>query len=477
MIVCLLYAILLVNFYLLEIMNKQREHWGSSFGFVMAAAGSAIGLGTLWQFPYMTYQNGGGLFVLLFLFFTVFIGFPIFMGELVLGRKAQRGVVGIYHSLSNESKGWTMVGWLSVLSPLLILSYYCVVAGWGLNYVLLSLNQAFVQKSSEEISQIFTTLFESSGISVFWQLLFLFLTAGVVFQGVRKGIEHWSKILTSTLLILLLVMLCYSITLSGFSEAVRYVFYPDFTKLKPTGVLEALGLAFFALSLGHGVMLTYGSYMSKQEDIPKTAAIVSAMNIIISVFVALMIFPIIFTFGLKPEAGEGLMFQTLPVLFANLPGGLVLSTVFFTLLVFTALTSSVAILEVIVANFMDLKGWSRKKATLLAAAVIFMLGIPCALSGSGALFANWKFMYGKTFFQTIVDLVSQWLLPICGISVALFLGWRIPKNEAKEAFDKGTAWQALFGIWFFFVRWVAPIAILMIILQRSGVIDLDKLFY
>jgi len=457
-------------------MSKQREHWASSFGFIMAAAGSAIGLGTLWQFPYMTYKNGGGLFVLLFLFFTVVIGFPIFIGELIMGRKAQRGVVGIYSSLSDDASGWRMIGWLSVLSPLLILAYYCVVAGWGLNYILLSLNQVFEGKSSAEVSNIFTTLYKSGQISVFFQILFLLITLGVVYKGVRTGFKHWAKILISLLLILLLGLLIYSMTLSGFRQAVHYIFYPDFSNLTPSGVLEALGLAFFTLSLGHGVMLTYGSYMGKHEDIPKTAAIVSTMNIVVSICAALMIFPIIFTFGLKPQQGFGLVFETLPVLFSDLPGSLILSTTFFTLLVFTALTSSVAQLEVIVANFIDLKGWSRKKATLLSAIAIFIIGLPCALAGSGSLFANWELMYGKNFFQTIVDLVAQWILPLCALGVSIFLGWIMNYQAVKESFFRGTAWKKCFGIWFVFVRWLAPLAIFIIILQSSGLIDLNKLF-
>jgi NSS family neurotransmitter:Na+ symporter len=457
-------------------MSKQREHWASSFGFIMAAAGSAIGLGTLWQFPYMTYKNGGGLFVLLFLFFTVVIGFPIFIGELIMGRRAQRGAVGTYSSLSSDASGWRMIGWLSVLSPFLILAYYCVVAGWGLNYILLSLNQVFEGKSSEEVSNIFTTIYKSGQISVFFQILFLLITSGVVYQGVRKGIEHWAKILTSLLLILLLGLLIYSMTLSGFGQAVHYIFYPNFENLTPSGVLEALGLAFYTLSLGQGVMITYGSYMSKKEDIPKTGAIVSGVNIVVSVCAALMIFPIVFTFGLKPHEGFGLVFQTMPVLFAELPGSLILSTTFFILLVFTALTSSVAVFEVIVANFIDLKGWSRKKATLYTAIAIFILGLPCALSGSGSLFGNWELMYGKNFFQTIVDLVAQWILPICGLGVSIFLGWIMKYQDIKESFFQGTNWKKCFGIWFLFVRWVAPLAIFIIILQSSGLVDLNKLF-
>ncbi|MGD2169745.1 MAG: sodium-dependent transporter [Chlamydiota bacterium] len=457
-------------------MKKNREHWASSFGFIMAAAGSAIGLGTLWQFPYMTSVNGGGLFVLLFLLFTVLIGIPIFIAELLLGRKAQRGAVGIFENLENNSSQWKGVGWLSVLSALLILSYYCVVAGWGLNYVLLSFNQFYVGKTPEEISNVFQILFKSPGITILWQISFLILTGGVVYKGVRDGIEHWSKILTSSLLVILLILLGYSLTLDGFSKAVHYIFYPDLTKLKPSGVLEALGLAFFTLSLGQGVMLTYGSYMGKNENIPKTTCIVASMNIIVSILAALMIFPIIFTFGSEPVAGFGLVFETLPVLFARLPGALILSTSFFILLVFTALTSSVALLEVIVANFVDLFSWKRKKAVIVACLAIFTIGIPSALTGSNIIFPNWEIMYGKTFFQTVVDIVSQWILPFIGLFVSIFAGWKVNKKLIQEEFLMGTSWKKLFGIWYFFTKWLAPLAIITIIMQRAGFIDLDKLF-
>lgn len=455
---------------------KKREHWASSFGFVMAAAGSAIGLGTLWQFPYMTGKNGGGLFVLLFLLFTVFLGFPLFIAELVLGRKGQRGVVGIFAALAPKKEQWRAVGWLGAMASFLILAYYCVVAGWGLNYIFMSLCQFTDGRSPEQISQVFDTLYKAPGINILWQVLFLLMTAGVIYQGVRKGIEYWSRILTSSLLVILVILFIYATTLSGFGEAFRFIFYPDASNLTPSGVLEALGLAFFTLSLGQGIMLTYGSYMSKEEDIPKTACIVSSMNIIVSVFAAMMIFPIIFTFGFTPEGGFGLVFQTMPILFAKLPGTLVLSTIFFVLLVFTALTSSVALLEVVVANFIDLFQWTRKKAVTSVTIAAFIVGIPCALTGSGLMFPNWEAMYGKTFFQTIVDLVAQWIIPFTGLFVSIFAGWCFKKSEAYAEFCAGTKWKKLFSIWFFFIRWIVPIAILVIILHRGGIIDLDQFF-
>ena len=274
-------------------MKHQREHWGSRLGFIMAVIGSAIGLGTLWKFPYVTGQNGGGLFVLIYLGCTVFIGIPVFIAELLLGRKAQRGAVGIFSSLG--SPNWKIVGWLAVIAPLLILSFYHVVAGWGLNYIFLSLTQFWEGKTPDEIAGVFDTLYESGSICVLWQFLFTAIVMGMVYQGVQKGIEKWAKIMTIGLFVLLLGLLGYSVTLSGFPEAMRFIFYPDLSSLKPSGILTALGLAFFTLSLGHGVMLTYGSYMESSGDLPGTSMIVGIADVVISVLAALMIFPIIFT--------------------------------------------------------------------------------------------------------------------------------------------------------------------------------------
>lgn len=456
--------------------QSQREHWGSHLGFILAAAGSAIGLGTLWKFPYVTGQNGGGIFVLIYIFCTFFIGIPIFMAELILGRKAQRGAVGIFASLSHNSAVWKGVGWLGVASSFLIMSFYSVVAGWGLNYVFMSLNQFYQNRSAQEISQIFDTLASSGDITIFWHFVFTALTIGVVYRGIRQGIEYWSKFMTSGLLVMLLCLCVYSFTLDGFPEAVKFIFYPDVTRFKPSGALEALGLSFFTLSLGQGIMLTYGSYMRRSEDIPRTSCVIGVMIILVSILAGLMIFPVIFTFGFEPQAGPGLVFKILPLLFSKLPGALIISTTFFLLFVFTALTSSVALVEVVVANFIDLLGWTRKKAVLVTGAACFIFGIPSALSYSNTLFANWAAIYGKTFFSTIDDLVSVWFLPIGGLMIAIFAGWVLDKEISRDEFSAGTKWPWLWRPWIFFMKWIAPVAIVIIILQQSGIIDIDAIF-
>lgn len=456
-------------------MTKQREHWGSHLGFILAAAGSAIGLGTLWKFPYVVGENGGGLFVLVYILCTFFIGIPIFIAELILGRRAQRGAVGIFTSLSDNTN-WKVAGWLGVAASFLIMSYYSVIAGWGLNYVFMSLNQFYENKSAVEISDIFNTVASSADITLFWHFAFTGLAVAVVYPGIRQGVEYWSRFMTTGLLVILLIMCAYSFTLDGYGDAVKFLLYPDVSEFKFSSALEALGLSFFTLSLGQGIMLTYGSYMRRSEDIPKTSFIIGFMIIIVSLLAGLMIFPIIFTFGFKPQSGPGLVFKTLPLLFSKLPGALILSTAFFVLFVFTALTSAIALVEVVAANFMDLLGWTRKKAVLIVGCGTFIFGIPSALSDTGLLFANWTKVYGITFFQTIDNLVSVWLLPIDGLLIAIFTGWVLDKKFSEEELFAGTTMRWIWRPWIFFIRWIAPAAIFLIILQKSGVVDLDALF-
>lgn len=457
-------------------MKKQREHWGSHFGMIMAAAGSAIGLGTLWQFPYLVGENGGGLFVLIYLVATFFIGVPVFIAELILGRQAQRGVVGIFDSLKHNSAFWRGVGWLSVLTSFIIMSYYSVVAGWGLSYILMSLNQFYVNKTPDQIAQVFDTLQSSGGMTLFWNFIFTSITVGVVLRGIRKGIEYWSRILIPALILLLLGLFVYSLSLPGFGEAFRFIFKPDFHNFKPSSVLTALGMAFMTMSLGQGIILTYGSYMKHNENIPSTAWIIGIMDIVVSIISSLMIFPIIFTCNANPAAGGGLVFKTLPMLFARLPGALVISTAFFALFTFTALSSAIALIEVVAANLIDLYDWSRKKAVLVTGIASFIFGIPSALSWSDTLFSSWKSLYGKTFFDTMVDLIANWTLPLGGLLTALFGGWVLSNQLASKEFDPERKSRVSFQVWRFFIRFVAPTAIVLIILEGTGVIDIDKMF-
>lgn len=457
-------------------MKQQREHWGSRIGFIMATAGSAIGLGSLWRFPYVAGQNGGGAFVLLYLFFTLVIAIPVFIAELIIGRASQKGAIGAYTDLSHGSTHWKLLGWLNLFTSFIILSFYSVVSGWGVNYALMSLSNFTAGRTPEQIKAVFSTLYVSGDINTFWLFVFILMTIGVVFGGIRKGIEYWSKILTPALLVILVGLFIYSTTLPGFKEAAKFILYPDFSKLNANSVLTALGMSLFTLSVGLGIILTYGSYMKTSSDIPKTGLIIGGVSVSVSLLSALMIFPIVFTFGFEPEAGPGLVFQTLPVLFAQLPGTLVLSTVFFVLFIFATLTSTISILEVLVSNLIEVFEWTRRKAVILSGLICFLFGVPSALAGSGSLFKNWKSMYNKDFFETVNDLTADWLMPLSAFFTVLFVSFVMKKAFSQEEYSKGTTIHKTMHIWFFLVRYIAPAAILIIILQQSGVIKFSKLF-
>ncbi len=455
-------------------MSRVREQWGSLLGFLLAAVGSTIGLGVLWKFPYTVGQNGGGIFLFLYFICILVIGIPIFIGELLIGRRSQRAAVGAFGTLSTGQPAWKIAGWLAVISSFLIMSFYSVIAGWGMSYVLMSLNGFYQNLSGDEISKVFDTLSQSGSISLFWHFLFTLITMSIVLSGVRKGIEFWSKIMTRSLFVLLLILFFNSIRLSGFGEAVHFIFYPNLETFKFSSALEALGLAFFTLSLGQGIMITYGSYMRKSENLPAMVGIVGLAVIVIAILAALTIFPVIFTFHLSPEEGSGLIFKTLPYLFAQMPGSLLLSTLFFTLFVFTALTSAIPFIEVVATNLMELKGWSRKQGVIITASCTFIAGIPCALAASGDMFPTWIHIYGINYLDTIESLVFTWVVPLCGLLTSIFIGWVLDRKISYEEFTLGTKWCWLWKPWFFFMRYIIPIMIIFVIVQKSGLIDFDK---
>ena len=447
-------------------MSAVREHWGSRFGFIMATLGSAIGLGILWKFPYTVGENGGGLFLLTYFICLIVVGIPLFMAELILGRSTQRAAVGAYAALDTKERGWRAIGWFGVLASFLIMSFYSVIAGWGISYILMSLSGFYQDLSTVEVSRAFQELSSSGEISLVWHLLFTVITMSIVFGGVRKGIEFWTKHMTRILLILLIVFFIYGITLEGFGDAVRFIFRPDRGEFTVSGALEALGLAFWTLSIGQGIMISYGSYMRKEESIPQMAGIIGGSVLVVSILAALTIFPIVFTFGVQPEAGYGLVFETLPFLFAKLPGGMVLSTVFFTLFVFTALTSAIPLIEVVATNLMELYKFSRKKAVLFVGIGTFLFGIPSAYARTPALFPQWSDIYGMNFLETINVLVSNWIIPIGGLLSAVFVGWFMDVEICRKQLGS----NRIYYPWRFFIRYLVPLTIFVIIAEKAGII-------
>jgi NSS family neurotransmitter:Na+ symporter len=456
-------------------MNQIREHWTGRVGFLMAAIGSAIGLGILWKFPYTVGENGGGLFLLSYFICLIIVGIPIFIAEIILGRSSQRAAVGAYEVHDTKGVGWKVTGWLGVLASFLIMSFYSVIAGWGMSYILMSLSGFYQNLSSVEVAKAYTVLSTSGDISLFWHFLFTLITVAIVLSGVRKGIERWAKIMTKVLLALLVLLFLYTLTLEGFKEGAAFIFHPNPADFKLSSVIEALGLAFWTLSIGQGIMISYGSYMKRGYSVVQMCGIVAFSVIIVSILAALMIFPVVFTFGLQPQSGPGLVFQTLPYLFAKLPGSLVLSTMFFTLFVFTALTSAIPLIEVVATNIMELKGISRKKAAILVGSATFIFGIPSAFAQSSGIFPDWSAIYGMDFLKTIDNLVSIWVIPVGGLLSALFVGWVMDKRVIREEFVIGTRLTFLYKPWKFFIRWIVPLTIGVIIIQKSGLYDFDRL--
>ena len=441
-------------------MKQTRENWTDQIGFLMAAIGSAIGLGILWKFPYTVGENGGGLFLLSYLVCVTIVGVPLFIAEIILGRSSQRSAVMAFEYHDRLESGWKAIGWFGVLASFLIMSFYSVIAGWGMSYILMSLNGVYQNNSGVELQEVYKLLNRSGDITLLWHFFFTLITAAIVITGVKKGIERWAKIMTKGLLALLILLLCYTLTLDGFSKAVEFIFYPNIQDFKLSSVIEALGLAFWTLSIGQGIMISYGSYMKRSESIMKMSGIVA----------------VVFTFNLPPQAGPGLIFQTLPYLFAQLPGSIFLSTIFFTLFVFTALTSAIPLVEVVATNLMDLYGLTRKRAVTLVGIATFLFGIPSAFSGTNKVFPEWKEIYGIDFLKTIDNLVSIWVIPIGGLLSSIFVGWVMDKKAMKDELVFGSTYRFLYHPWYFFMKWVVPVIIFTIIVQKGGLYNFDQLF-
>lgn len=458
-------------------MKEIREHWGSKLGFLLAAIGSAIGLGVLWKFPYTVGQNGGGYFLIAFLLCILIIGIPVFVAELLLGRHSQKAAVLAFQETAPNYPFWKIAGWLSVISSFLIMSFYSVISGFGLSYVLMSFTKFYEGKTAQEVAQIYNLLASSGDIAILWHAIFTAITMSIVFSGVRKGIEFWSKIMTRALFIILFGLFLFSTRLDGFKAAFEFIFYPNIQNFHFSSVIEALGLAFFILSLGQGIMISYGSYMRKEDNIPFMSLIVGGSVIVVAILSAMVVFPVVFSFGYTPKAGTGLIFQTLPFLFSKLPGGTILSIIFFILFFFTALTSAVAFIEVVATNLMELSKFTRRQAVLTVGSLTFLFGIPSALAASGSLFPQWQSIYGFNFLDSIDYIVSIWIIPFAGLFTAIFVGWIMDQETTKSEFLRGHGNLKLWYPWIFLIRYIVPILILVIILQKSGMVDLDQLIF
>ena len=450
--------------------GPSRGAWVTRWGFILAAAGSAVGLGNIWRFPYVVGENGGGAFILVYLGCIGFIGLPILVAELGIGRAVQRTPVGAFRHLAGARSPWVALGWLGVGVGFVLLSFYSVVAGWMLRYAYYAVTGAFSGASVEHIQETFGRVYADGPGGVAGALVFIGLNMAVVGSGVQRGLERWSRILMPALFVLLLGLVAYAATLEGFGQAVRFLFRIDATQLDRGGVLEALGHAFFTLSVGLGGMLTYASYLPAQSGVVKSAMAIVVLDTAAALLSCLLLFPIAFTFGLPPSEGPGLVFVSLPMAFASMPGGGLVATVFFALLICAALTSGLSMLELAASYFIDERGWRRRPAVWRTGLVIAVLAVPSALTGSSQLFGpGFEAVAGKNWFDFIVDTVTNWLTPLGGLGFAVFVGWRLSPTVRRGQFDAGAA-EGLYQGWLAVLRFLAAPAIVLIFLRGIGVL-------
>lgn len=444
--------------------GKPREQWASRLGFILACLGSAVGLGNVWRFSTTAGENGGGAFLLVYLIIVLFIGIPVVMAEFTIGRKAQSDAVGAFEKLA-PGKPWIVAGFMGVASSFIILSFYGVVAGWVMKYFFGYITGALTKVPDNDYTNYFVSFIGQPVEPVIWQFIFMALTIGIVIVGVEKGIEASNKILMPLLGILLVVLSIYSLTLGGAKEGLSFLFKPDWAKLAdPHLYIAALGQAFFSLSLGMGALITYGGYLNQSNKLPSAALSVGILDSFVAIVAGIMIFPAVFAFGMDPAGGAGLVFMTLPNVFDQMAMGAIVGAAFFFLLFAAALSSSVSLLEVAVAYFMRKFNWARKQAVLIIGSIIFMLGIPSSLA-QGAVSIT---IMDKDFLTFMDELSGNILLPLGGLIIALFMGWGWKKADALRDSDFGNT--VIGNLWIWSVRILAPIAILVIFLNKIGIL-------
>lgn len=461
--------------------------WSSRWAFVLAATGSAVGLGNIWKFPYITGENGGGAFVLVYLLCIAVIGVPIMMAETMLGRRGRQSPINTMHTLAIEaghSPHWQWLGWLGVVAGFLILSYYSVIAGWSLAYIFRTATGTFTDVTPDGVGSIFRSFLSDAEGLLFWHTVFMVMTMLVVARGVAGGLEKAVKFLMPALFIILVVLLGFAMNTAAFDEGIRFLFKPDFhallystneagvERLSWNPVLIAMGHAFFTLSLGMGAIMVYGSYLPQGASIAKTTFMIAGADTAVALIAGMVIFPIVFTNDLEPGSGPGLIFQTLPLAFGHMPGGVFFGTLFFILLTFAAWTSSISLIEPAVAWLVENRSMDRMKA-------VVVMGIACWLFGLLTVFSFnlWSEIHPLSMFEafrdsTIFDLLdyltANIMLPLGGLLIAIFSVWIMHEDASVDELNMGTGFT--YQIWHFLVRYVTPIAVIIVFLRAIGVI-------
>lgn len=439
----------------------SRDSFGSRFGALVAMAGSAVGLGNLWRFPYLVGENGGAAFIIVYILLSFLICLPIFISEFVIGRRSQKNAYAAFRDLSGGS-AWRWVGLFTIIVPLVVLSYYSVIGGWSVEYLLKSAAFAFESASQSAMSTMFSDFVSSTWGPLLVHTGFLLVTTLIVVVGIKDGIEKFSKVMMPLLFFMVLAIAIYSMTLPGAKAGLDYLFNPDFSKITGKACAAALGQAFFSLSLGFGTIMTYASYVDKKENILFQSTATAVSDLMFALIAGMAIMPAVFAFGLNPQSGPGLVFETLPFVFGQMPGGGFVAILFFLALLVAALTSSISMLEVAVAYLVEEKGFSRVWACVVLFVICWVVGAVCSLS-FGPL-SDVK-IGGGNIFDFFDNLSSNILMTLGSLLTVLFVGWRLKKTDVYDEFTNGGTLSRnakLFGVLWFLIRYICPLAIISI---------------
>ena len=466
-----------------SIRTSIHGQWSSRWIFIMAATGSAVGLGNIWRFPYLTGENGGGAFVLVYLFCVVMMGIPIMMAEILLGRRGRKSPVNTMHTLAAEeglNSNWFLLGWLGVIAGFIILSYYSVIAGWTIAFIFKTGMGDFIGSNADQTTAIFSELISNPVVLLFWHSIFMFLTIYVVSRGVKSGLEKAVKFLMPALFILLLIMVAYAMSTEKFLDGLKYLFVPDFGSLANKNLfsdvfLPALGQAFFSLSIGMGAIMIYGSYLSKESSITFNCFVIALADTGVAILAGVAIFPIVFTYGLEPSGGPVLIFVSLPIAFGQMPFGTFFGCLFFILLMFAAWTSSISLLEPAVTWMVEKRKMTRCKAAYIAGFIAWFLGLLTVLS-----FNHWAFKFSfagvikeNGLFDVFDILTANIMLPLGGVLIAIFASWLMSKSSTVDELGLGDS--IAYKIWRFIARYVAPLGVIIIFFNAVGLFKLFSL--
>ena len=445
-------------------MSKPRAQFATRIGVIAASVGSAIGLGNIWRFPYEAGQHAGGAFLLIYILFVFAIGVPIICSEFLIGRSSHSNVLGAFQKLERKGSKWHLISYVGILSSLMILSFYSVVAGWTLEYTIQSVTGGLEDSSPDYLANYFQEFTTQSNRSLMWTIVFLLLNYLIIRKGLKNGIERMSNIMTPLLFVILLVFCVNSLMMPGAADGLKFLFVPDFSKITPKVMLGALGQAFFSLSLGVSTLITYASYFKKDVPLVRSASIVAGLDTLFAIVAGLIIFPALFTYGIEPTEGPKLVFEVLPYIFSQTPGGQIWATAFFFLLFLASITSTISMSEISISFFCEEWKMTREKASMLNTVIAIVFGSLCALSFGAA--ADWK-IFGMTVFDLFNFTTANLLMPVCGIVFAIFAGWFMDKKLVRSQLTNDETLKVrTYKSIVFSLRYIAPLAILSIFLYQ-----------